>query len=485
MARTSFRSQVFQLLLLFAAVPAIALTIFGYYLVVQTQLNEQPSKNFNLKQLTDYYNELLFADIELAADKYVRDAILPSATLDYLLLIDGDADDQVTSVLSPDSLSDSVIRLIVSAAELRSQGLVAAGNQHYQFVRRQMPDGRTMLAGLIHDSSFSDLLEGMRQETTSRSISQELRSSYIMFIGGLFFSVTLLTILAAYFFSARVSRSLANPLTELSEASRRIAAGNYTQVVTATGEGEIGHLIDNFNQMTRRLESATTRLAQTERVTAWRQVARQFAHELKNPLQPILVSLYRIEQQLGDSHDLELIREPLRAASEEVKHLTELAERFSQLAKLPPPKLEPVALAQLLRSVIELYTQQLEPFDFETTLPATEITIPADRNYLREAMHNLLRNSIDACKPGDKIMVQLQTTGDHVEIIVGDTGSGMDEKTLLSARLPYFTTKKKGTGLGLAIVEKSISELGGQLKVVSQPGSGTTVTISLPMENRQ
>ncbi|MCX6834816.1 MAG: ATP-binding protein, partial [candidate division Zixibacteria bacterium] len=101
-----------------------------------------------------------------------------------------------------------------------------------------------------------------------------------------------------------------------------------------------------------------------------------------------------------------------------------------------------------------------------------------------EAVHNLLQNAIDACREGDRISVILVRSETTAEVAVIDTGAGMDEKTLASARLPYFTTKAKGNGLGLAIVERSMAELGGQLRVKSKPGEGTTVTLVLPLKEQ-
>jgi signal transduction histidine kinase len=106
--------------------------------------------------------------------------------------------------------------------------------------------------------------------------------------------------------------------------------------------------------------------------------------------------------------------------------------------------------------------------------------VVSDQAYLREALHNLIQNAIDACRAGDRITVSLDSAHNTAEIIVDDSGPGMDSTTLASARLPYFTTKPQGSGLGLAIVERSMAELGGQLKVQSTANQGTTVTIVLP-----
>ncbi|MEE8577249.1 MAG: ATP-binding protein, partial [candidate division Zixibacteria bacterium] len=218
-----------------------------------------------------------------------------------------------------------------------------------------------------------------------------------------------------------------------------------------------------------------------ERVAAWRQVARRFAHELRNPLQPILISLYRIERILMDTDVYDEVYEPLKAASEEVRHLIKLAERFSHLAKLPPPSLEEIDLCELIRSVAALYQQPDAPYSVVTRLPEVEMICRVDKAYLREALHNLVQNGLDATGRKGNIVIALDSNDAVVDLSVIDDGAGMDVDTLESARLPYFTTKKKGHGLGLAIVEKSVGELGGQLQIQSRSGQGTQATISLPI----
>ncbi|MEA3296634.1 MAG: ATP-binding protein, partial [candidate division Zixibacteria bacterium] len=200
------------------------------------------------------------------------------------------------------------------------------------------------------------------------------------------------------------------------------------------------------------------------------------------PLQPILVSLYRIEKLLKGSNEYNEIIEPLQAASEELKHLTRLADRFSELAKLPSPNTEKVDLCRLLHSIAELYQEQLADYGFTVKTPDESVYVEIDPTYFREALHNLLQNAIDASPKGSAITVEITGTGNRVDIIVQDFGRGMSAATISSARLPYFTTRQKGNGLGLAIVEKVITEGGGQLSIDSEEGCGTRVTISLPLK---
>lgn len=474
--KVSFRNRIFQLLLVFAVVPAVALTVFGYYLATRTPFRESGETGGQVAGLTDYYHDLLYKDITRALTSY-RQGHQTGAELDFLFAV---VHGELRTVKPDSAVTNEIAVLITRTAESKDRGLVAANDRYFQYVSILAGPDTVLYGGLVHDEAFGEMLEQLQHSTTARSTSRELRGSYVVFVAGLFLTIVIITIIAAYFFSSRVSRNLADPLTALSNASKRIADGDFRQAVTVRGDGEIRTLIDSFNRMAAHLDQATSRLAQTERVAAWRQVARRFAHELKNPLQPILVSLYRIEQKLGKDEALEEVRESLRAASGEVKHLTLLAERFSALAKLPEPKLEAVDLNALIRSVAELYAENLRPYQFTLNLPEARTVVKIDEAYLREALHNLLQNAMDACKDGDAITVSLTSDDAWFYVSVADSGGGMDPQTLASARLPYFTTREKGTGLGLAIVEKSIGELGGQLQVESHQDTGTTVTLSIP-----
>ncbi|MBU0982542.1 MAG: HAMP domain-containing protein [candidate division Zixibacteria bacterium] len=473
---TSFRRRIFLLLLLFAAVPAILLTLVGYYIAVDTPLSTAEEGHAGLADLTTYYNDRLCAGIQAAVGDYRTTGRVDSSRIDfvYRIPIDGPA----YPVYSPELDSASAAYLIGLSTQ-KDRGVITVDKRYFQFVR--VPDSTAdILAGLVHTESYNAIAEGVQRDMASRAALRELRTSYIAFVGGLFFFITALTIIAAYIASARVSTTLARPLSSLSESAARIAEGDFRQHVQPSGADEIRKLIASFNDMALQLDQMTDRLTQTERVAAWRQVARRFAHELKNPLQPILVSLYRIEKQLADSPAYEQIKDPLRAASEEVRHLTLLADRFSSLAKLPPPTITAVDLKSLLSSVVLLYREKTPGISIALDIPETNVNVKTDDSRIREALHNLLQNAIDAIGTEGIIECGITTRENELDIYVRDNGPGMDAATLASARLPYFTTKESGTGLGLAIVEKSIAELGGRLRADSTQGQGTTMILTLP-----
>ena len=475
----TFRSRVFRLLLLFAAVPSIALTIVGYYLAADPPPISSRETTTGTNELRDYFYELIYEEINLSLDDYLVHGTDPKVRLDFAVRINPGEN------LAPaDSLPAEILKRLPTGLTDSGKGLVDVGGRFYQYVARPLDDGAYLVGGLIHDSSLAISLDAAYRDPSPSEAQNELRATYILFLGLLFLGLILITIVAAYVFSSRVSRNLAEPVAALSRASNLIAAGDFKQDIKLLASGEIGTLITNFNRMAAQLDQVSLRLLQTERVAAWRQVAQRFAHELKNPLQPILVSLYRLEQQLSTTGIWEQVEEPLRAAREEVQHLTELAERFSTLAKLPPPSIQSVDLTELAKSTLALYREKLAPFKFDLNLPVESVCVQADTGFVREALHNLLQNAIDACQPGDRIELRVEQRAEATELSLRDSGAGMDRETMASARLPYFTTKSKGNGLGLAIVERSMAELGGQLRVKSVKGTGTEVTLIFPQGNR-
>jgi nitrogen fixation/metabolism regulation signal transduction histidine kinase len=476
--KSSFQTKLFRLLLLFSVIPALVLTVVGFYLMSEITLSHSDADT-GISAVSEYYNEFLFDRTNRQLGAYLQSGSAANTDLDFLF---ESVNGQITDIDGTPLVNPDIARRIIVAASDRARGFVEYQNQVFQYVCRDVGPGHRAYAGVLHNRSFTSMLEQVRDDTAARNLTRRLQSEYLFFAALVLAVLTLLTMGSAYLFSSRLSRNLARPLHQLSEASQKIAEGDFQQEVTPSGEAETRALMENFNRMTRQLDQTATKLAQTERVAAWRQVARRFAHELKNPLQPLLVSLYRIEQLLKDTESYSNVYEPLKAAAEEVRHLKNLADRFSHLAKLPPPSLEDTDLKALLRSIADLYREQLAGRRFELVLPEADVHGAVDRAYLREALHNLLQNAIDATTSGDQIWLGLEASESRIRITVSDSGVGMDQATIAQARLPYFTTKKKGTGLGLAVVERSVDEMGGQLLVSSLSGEGSTVELVLRKE---
>lgn len=476
--KSPFRKRLFRLFLLFALIPATVFMGIGYYLALEGNTLSGQNATAPMSALAAYQSDLLFDRMRTELTGPPALSGMSAGLLDFVLEAE---ESSARVVVVSGEMSEEIAKLLVLAATGRSEGFTEFDQTYYQYVSVRDSAGNIRIGGLEHSPAYTQLLNAYEAGLASASSRRAVSSSYLLFLALLLFAVALITAVVAYFFSSRLAGNLASPLTSLSEASQKIAAGDFEQQVVPEGIGEIRALIENFNSMARQLRVTTSRLAQTERVAAWRNVARRFAHELKNPLQPIVVSIYRIESALKDSPEYEKLREPLRAASEELKHLTELAERFSQLGKMPAPRLEPVDLSETLQSIASLYEATLSDYSFELVLPGKSVIVEADQTYFREAMHNLLKNAADASEKGGRIVLTLRTIDDCAEIVLQDFGQGMSPQVASSARIPYFTTKDSGSGIGLAVVDKIISEIEGSMVIDSRVGHGTTVTITLPL----
>lgn len=475
---TSFGKKLFRLFLMFSLLPSAVLALFGYYLTTETAVMQTPEASLESTDVAGYYKNYLHDTIDSALQRYFSGMSPETVGLDFLILESGSA----YTVLEGDSLVASVAGDLMTFARKRWRGMFEGEYGVLQFNCMAPSDSELVCGGLLHQPHYARIMHTLQNEQADRSASKDLRSRYLFFLAILFLMVGAVTLVVAWIFSARLARSLSRPLTRLSVASKEIAQGRFGQTVPLAGVGEIRTLIDNFNRMSRRLEFTTNRLAQSERVAAWRSVAQRFAHELKNPLQPIMISLHRLQTMLSGSEQHAQAAEPLRAATEELKHLVELADRFSQLAKLPAPNLEMVDLTALLKTIATLYRDRMDRFAFEVDLPKQPVTVRLDPTYFREALHNLLQNAADASSENDRICLTLRTHEDEIDIVIEDFGAGMSDDTVTASRLPGFTTKLKGKGLGLAVVEKVVTEIGGRLSIDSQQGRGTRMTITLRQE---
>jgi len=293
----------------------------------------------------------------------------------------------------------------------------------------------------------------------------------------------LLAILLSSWAAARVTR----PVEQLVRAAREVAAGNWNTRVEAPGGDEISQLAESFNRMTAELLSQRERLVQAERVAAWRELARRLAHELKNPLFPLQLTvenLVRARQQSPQQFE-DVFRESSQTLLAEISNLKAIIGRFSEFSKMPHPQLQPVQVNDLLRAVAQLFQAQLqapgrEPIACKLELDESLAAIAADPELLHRALSNLVLNAMDAMPKGGTLTLRSRRDDGTITIEVADTGSGLTREECKRIFTPYYTSKQHGTGLGLAIVQSVVSDHGGRISVQSEPGKGTTFVIELP-----
>ncbi len=303
-----------------------------------------------------------------------------------------------------------------------------------------------------------------------------IRAFAVVAFVGLLFSVLLGILLA---------RRVTRPVEALTEATRKIGVGQLQAQVQVAASGEVGELVSAFNRMTSDLEKATSQLVATERVAAWQEVARRLAHELKNPLTPIKMSLETLlaaKAQQSPRFDA-LFQESAGAVLEEVERLRRIVDEFSRFARLPKPDRKRCDLSELLGQVLSLYASPPPGIRLIAEI-APGLLASADRDQLTQVLVNLVKNAEEVLPGGGQIFVRGRKVAGEVQLEVEDSGPGVrleDRKNIFE---PYFTTKQGGTGLGLAIAARICQEHGGRLEVTGEPDQGARFVVSLPaLEN--
>jgi two-component system, NtrC family, nitrogen regulation sensor histidine kinase NtrY len=292
----------------------------------------------------------------------------------------------------------------------------------------------------------------------------------------------LLAIVLSGWIAARVTR----PVEELATAAAEVASGDWNRQVAVTSRDEIGQLAESFNRMTRELLDQRDRLVQTERVAAWRELARRLAHELKNPLFPLQITVENLIRARGTEHFDEVLTESASTLLAELANLKLIIGRFSDFSKMPQPQFQRVQINDLIGRIIALHEAQFSApgraqvtarVELDSTLPE----IDADPELLHRVFANLVLNAMDAMPQGGTLSLRTLQQGDRIRIEVSDSGVGLTPEESSRLFTPYYTTKQHGTGLGLAIAQSVISDHHGTITVESVQGHGAKFVIELPL----
>ena len=291
----------------------------------------------------------------------------------------------------------------------------------------------------------------------------------------------LLAIIFSLWIAARVSR----PVEELARAAEEVASGSWAARVPVRGSDEVSVLARSFNHMTEQLENQRERLVQSERVAAWRELARRLAHELKNPLFPLQLTVENLSRarKLPPAEFDEVFNESTQTLSMEIGNLKKIIGRFSDFSKMPKPELERIDARDVVARVRSLYAAVADDgprIELLTTVEDAPMPMMADPEMLHRALSNLVLNAKDAMPDGGKVTISACNRARDVEIRVSDTGLGMTPEECERLFTPYYTTKQHGTGLGLAIVQSVVADHAVTIAVESHEGQGATFVITLP-----
>lgn len=315
--------------------------------------------------------------------------------------------------------------------------------------------------------------------TSQSKLRQEI-ASFLVAIINLNAFIFLIAGLVALFITNRITRSF----SFLSNKMKQVNLGQINEEIIWRRRDEIGELVIEYNKMVAKLDASAMALAKSEREGAWREMARQVAHEIKNPLTPMKLSLQYLQKAIDNNmgNVTELTKSVARTLVEQIDHLSQIAGEFSQFANIGNPKNEVFDLTESINMITSLHNTG-EDFTIISEIAEEPVNIFADKTHINRLFTNLLQNAIQAFPEGKKgtIEVKEQVNGSSVLVTVKDNGNGIPENMRSKIFTPNFTTKTSGTGLGLAMCKGIAEQSKGRIWFETKENEGTTFYVELPL----
>ncbi len=315
--------------------------------------------------------------------------------------------------------------------------------------------------------------------TSQEDLNQEI-SNFLVTIINLNAFIFLIAGVIALFITNRITRSF----SLISEKMREVNLGKMNEAIVWNRDDEIGELVKEYNKMVTKLEESAAALAKSEREGAWREMARQVAHEIKNPLTPMKLSIQYLQKAIDNNQPnvKELSGSVAHTLVEQIDHLSKIAADFSQFANIGNVNIEKVDLHEVIRSLRELYKPN-HHVEFIWRPVDQAVLLDADRTQMNRLFTNLFANAIEACNGNGSCRIEVgeQRFNGSIVVSIRDNGEGIPVEMRSKIFVPNFTTKSSGTGLGLAMCKGIVEQAKGRIWFETQEGEGTVFFVELPL----
>ena len=308
-------------------------------------------------------------------------------------------------------------------------------------------------------------------------LNDDKLNSILYSLGFVLFNIIIISTFFAYF----LSRYITNPLFQISNRLKLTKLSQTdNKIILKNPPKELAELVNSYNLMIDELEDSAAKLAKSERESAWREMAKQVAHEIKNPLTPMRLTIQSFQKNFNiENKNVNIkVDEFTKSLIEQIDVMSSIAGAFSNFAKMPEQKKELLNLNEVIETALEIFDKQFINFSYDSN----ETLANLDKSQLIRVLTNLLKNAIQSV-PNERVPiidVYLSNTTTHAIIKISDNGSGIDEEIKLKIFEPRFTTKSSGMGLGLSIIGNIIKSFGGTIEFETKMNIGTTFTITLP-----
>ncbi|MDB5110488.1 MAG: hypothetical protein JWR67_1602 [Mucilaginibacter sp.] len=476
--RILYKTRI-QFSMIFAVVITLILVGFVTYLSITTQyLNQQDSmitekltritddlEGDQLNQYLGHINEESQLHFDRLADSYSTDLILFDRQGALLITTQPKIYNYGLLAKRMDAGAYITLNKLQKSEFLKDETL---GNLSYKSAYAPVRDSRRNVVAYLQLPYFSN------------------EADYWERIGSLLnimINIYALIFIAIGLFAVIIARQITTPLNFIQTSLGKIIYGKKNEPIKWERDDEIGALIKEYNKMIAELEHSAQMLAQSERESAWREMAKQVAHEIKNPLTPLKLGLQLLDKSWRDKDPKfdQKFERFSKSFVEQIESLSSIASEFSAFAKMPDTRIERINIFDMLSQAVTIF-KQMDNITIEFQNTETSFYINADRDQLLRCFNNLLKNAIEAT-PADRagmIIIDYVITDNNILLSIKDNGNGIPENMREKIFEPNFTTKSSGTGLGLAFVKNSIENAGGKVWFETTIGVGTTFFLSLP-----